>query len=383
MLLLAVFNLAGASGVAQGAQETASSSASDLRTQIDKLQRDLKSLNGQIDQWEKKLADLRRQERDVKRSLEEQELELNRTQAELTRAETELEISRLNVEQARLELAEAEQELARRNELLRRRVRAMYELGQVSYLEVLLSARSFSDFVQRFSLLQTIVSKDVSLLESADRQREVVAEKTAQLAKREEEVEAWRDEVKRRKVDVEVQIASRQATLQELQMSEDQYRRELDRMERLSKELETKINDLVKKLHLAEGIPVLAWPVSGWISSEFGNRYHPILREWRLHTGIDIAAPSGRTISAAYDGIVITSMYVGGYGNTVIIAHSSRCSTLYAHCSTLLVSSGQSVSKGQAIARVGSTGLSTGPHLHFEVRIDGVPKNPREYLAVR
>jgi murein DD-endopeptidase MepM/ murein hydrolase activator NlpD len=181
-------------------------------------------------------------------------------------------------------------------------------------------------------------------------------------------------------------VARYQDRLTELTDRQEEYRAAMDEMERRSEQIAREITEKQREMALAEGVPYLEWPLkpgSYWISSPFGNRYHPILGQWRLHTGVDLAASSGTTIRAAGDGIVLDAGWMGGYGLTVIIAHTSTVSTLYAHASSVLVSGGQTVSEGQSIARVGSTGWSTGPHLHFEVRVDGEPKDPTKYLPAR
>ena len=124
----------------------------------------------------------------------------------------------------------------------------------------------------------------------------------------------------------------------------------------------------------------MIWPADGPITSYYGYRTHPIHGVRKLHTGLDIGAGHGQTVVAAADGTVIMSDWYGGYGQTVVIDHGGGISTLYAHNSALLVSVGQTVSQGQAIARVGSTGVSTGPHCHFEVRVNGVPEDPLGWL---
>ncbi len=124
----------------------------------------------------------------------------------------------------------------------------------------------------------------------------------------------------------------------------------------------------------------MVWPTGGPITSDYGWRIHPVLGYRRMHTGIDIGAGYGRAIKATDSGNVIHSGWCGGYGYTVIIDHGKGISTLYAHCSKIYVRRGQAVFKGSTVAAVGSTGMSTGPHLHFEVRVNGVPVSPWGYI---
>ena len=128
------------------------------------------------------------------------------------------------------------------------------------------------------------------------------------------------------------------------------------------------------------GTGSVGWPVSGTITSPFGMRFDPVQHRYQLHSGLDIAAPQGTTISAAADGRVIYASWYGGYGNAIIIDHGGGISTLYAHCSQIFVGVGQDVQRGQAIGAVGMTGDATGPHVHFEVRRDGKPVDPLGYL---
>jgi murein DD-endopeptidase MepM/ murein hydrolase activator NlpD len=128
------------------------------------------------------------------------------------------------------------------------------------------------------------------------------------------------------------------------------------------------------------GTGQFVWPVSGTITSQFGTRRHPVFGDMRFHGGIDIGAPHGTTVVAADSGSVIISTYNSSYGNYVVISHGNGITTLYAHLSTRSVSVGDTVSRGQQIGRIGSTGVSTGPHLHFEVSVNGTRVNPRNYL---
>jgi murein DD-endopeptidase MepM/ murein hydrolase activator NlpD len=131
-----------------------------------------------------------------------------------------------------------------------------------------------------------------------------------------------------------------------------------------------------------QGTGSFIWPLSGYrtITDDYGMRYHPILKTRRMHTGMDIAAPKGVPIMAAQSGEVILAGWYGAYGQAVIIDHGAGVATLYGHQSVLKVKVGQQVTKGDTIGLVGSTGWSTGPHLHFEVRVNGSPANPHNYV---
>ena len=357
-----------------------------LRDEIQGLNDRLSQIQSNIDQYQRNLGQLQNETAGVSRELGQTQLELQTVEAELERAEVTLEIAELEVVQAAQELEEAERELDRRIDLLHRRVRAMYELGTVSYLEVLLSATSFTDFVKRFQMLREIVDQDVSIVEAVSEQRSAVEEHKLEWEAREAEASEWRSEVASKRSELRAQVAGYERRLDALTSQQREYRDALDEMERRSEQITQEIIDKQQQLALEEGIVFLDWPMDSgtyWISSPFGRRFHPVLGEWRLHSGVDMAASSGTTIRAAGPGVVLDAGWMGGYGLTVIIAHTSNLTTLYAHASTLLVSGGDDVAMGQAIARVGSTGLSTGPHLHFEVRVDGEPQNPIDFLPPR
>ncbi len=364
----------------------AEASSSDLRREIDSLRNSLSRVQGNIQQYERDLVQLQGEKEGVSRELNQIQLQLKQVEAELEEARIALDLAELEVLQAEEDLAEAQAELDRRVDLLHRRVRAMYELGTVTYLEVLLTAMDFSDFVRRFQMLQDIATQDVSIVERVSYQKALVEERMHSWEARREEAAGWRNEVAARSDSLSATVAQYQSRLTELNNQQREYLTALDEMERRSEQIAREITEKQRELALAEGVPYLQWPLDRgtyWISSPFGNRYHPILGQWRLHTGVDMAASSGTTIRAAAEGIVLDAGWMGGYGLTVIIAHTTTVSTLYAHASSVLVSGGQTVTAGQSIARVGTTGWSTGPHLHFEVRVDGEPKDPIKFLPAR
>jgi murein DD-endopeptidase MepM/ murein hydrolase activator NlpD len=351
--------------------------ASELNDKMSELEK----IQKQLEQTENKLKQVKQQEKTVLEELKDIEDDLVEAQSELETLESMLTQVKKDIVVVEKDLVIAEGNVSTRNELLGRRVRAIQENGTVSYLEVLLSSTSFSDFVNRYELLQQIIRSDVVILEQVREEKALIEEKKALLlAKRTEVARLTRDaEVQKRRI--EERASSREQKLEELQNDKIAYEKALDDLEKTSKQLEKTIRDLqAKNKGNAPATGSYIWPVNGRVTSPFGNRYHPILKTWKLHTGIDIGASSGTPVKAANSGIVISAGWMGSYGYTVIIDHGGGISTLYAHHSSLLVKSGDSVLRGDVIARVGSTGLSTGPHLHFEVRVKGVPNDPMKWL---
>lgn len=356
-------------------------SAATLDEQLNKARQRYEALQKQIEDQEKRLKESAQKEKSVLREIQRIEHDLEKTEAELRDISIRLEVAEQDVEQATLELQQAEQELEYRTELMLRRVRALYEHGSIGYVEVLLSSTSFADFLGRFDLLRSIVTKDVELFRQVEELRAVCISQEELLTQRRDEIAGLKALTETKKKQIEAQVASRERLLEATQRERDQYARALDELEKVSEDLIKQIQDLQAKLRRQRPANLkMVWPTPGKITSYFGPRYHPILKQNRMHTGIDIAAKTGQAVTAAEAGVVILSGSLGGYGLTIIVDHGGGISTLYAHNSQVLVANGSEVMKGQLIARAGSTGLSTGPHLHFEVRVDGSPVNPLGWL---
>ena len=285
---------------------------------------------------------------------------------------------------------------------LRQRIVGAYEQGDVSYLNVLLSATSFSDFVERWEDIRMLIDANQrTVRERRDAearvaliQRDLQASQTqlsASVARQQQArfaldaLEGQRRtlvaaaDTRRREVAMEVTeleglSASEESALQGLIV-------ERQREEEARRASERRASGLAGEPVPSGGGGAMGWPASGPITSPFGYRADPYgSGASDFHPGIDIGAPYGSTITAAADGTVIFAGWYGGYGNAVIIDHGGGVSSLYGHCSQLLVSEHQSVQRGQAIAAVGSTGHSTGPHVHFEVRVNGSPVDPLSRL---
>ena len=313
---------------------------------------------------------------------------MRRIQGELDSAQDEFESINDQLENTE-EQIQSNTELATRltakmqsqTKVLHRRIRDIYKNGQVNYVDVLFGAKDFNDFVSRMDILKRILAYDNALIQSTKADRQALEKAKAQLESDRLKIIDLRKQAAVKRDQVAGRRQERQGVLNaatyEREMAERAYRELIE----TSKQIETMIRRIQSgEKNIGGSTGTMVWPAEGEITSPFGWRVHPIFGTQRLHTGIDIGADYGDATRAADGGVVIHSDWMGGYGNAVIIDHGNGISTLYAHNSQLLVSEGQTVAKGQTVARVGSTGYSTGPHLHFEVRQNGTPVNPLNFL---
>ncbi|MDB9303711.1 peptidoglycan DD-metalloendopeptidase family protein [Nodularia spumigena CS-591/12] len=256
-------------------------------------------------------------------------------------------------------------------------------------LAVLLQSQNISDFIRRRRQLKLVYQADQKILAQLNAQANSINEQKTAVAQQKNEIALIRQQLLLQKADYQVQAESQSELVERLNSDRLALEAAQNQLDRDSKNISVLIQNKVAQAQakansqrniLIRGTGILAFPSNASTSSAFGWRIHPILGYRRFHSGLDFAASYGSKIRAADSGNVIFAGWYGGYGRTVIIDHGQDKTTLYAHASELYVSEGQSVERGQAIASVGSTGLSTGPHLHFEVRRNGTPVNPADYL---
>lgn len=343
-------------------------------------------------------ADLDAQIKNIDARLGQIEGDIAQTGSEIAQVERRLAATRERLDRLRddlranrAELRVAEERLALQEIAFEQRIVMAYKANDLTYLDVLLESSSFDDLVRRLRVVQDMVGGESDLIGELEVARAAVEAKRDALTVKQEAAAQAASDLEEQRSELAALHAAQQeqrdaayaarqqkgATLAAASSNLAELERQEDQLLDQSQALTTIINGSSGGGH---GTGAMTWPVSGTVTSGFGYRIHPILGKRILHTGIDIAAASGTAIWAADGGKVIYATWVDGYGNTVALDHGGGISTLYAHQSSIAVSYGQTVTKGQVIGYVGSTGYSTGPHLHFEVRVDGAPVDPMGYL---
>ncbi len=343
-----------------------------------KQQKEVKSKISQIAEEKKAIANEIKQKTADKEKLE---ADAKATQSSLQQKKKEISLVNTDIELIIKEIDAIEKDYEYKTELFKTRMRVMYQNMNQSPLEIFVESKNFSEFFSRLEFMSLVKENDEKLIQ------EISLGKENTEAKKQEKLNELDKKVTQLKnLDVKVSdiTVSRSKIESDIEAEKErlkQAEKKEDEMIALSKQLENRITELMDKTTKYAG-GVMKWPTPGYtgISSPYGYRIHPIYKVKKMHTGIDVNAPSGAKIVAANSGKVILSGWNGGYGNCIIIDHGDGIATLYGHQSKLLVSEGDKVEKGDTIGKVGSTGLSTGPHLHFEVRIKGKTTDPMEYF---
>ena len=315
--------------------------------------------------------------------------ELDVVEKRLETAQTKLASNKLKLLGAQsdlrsttVRLQRSKRMLKRRQNLLSKRVVDMYKGEDLSYFNVILGSSDMWSFLSNTYYLQQMIKSDTQLINQIKKSKAQIETDQKRLTTKVTQIAGLQVALVEGRNQESALAQDKYDQVTAIESSKDLYERALNELEAQSRRIENQIrqyqNTSAGKASLAKAFKGgLSMPLSGRITSTFAYRRHPITHVYKLHTGIDIAAPTGTSIHAAANGTVILSGWMGAYGNAIIIDHGGGVTTLYGHCSRLTARVGQNVKRGQVIAKVGSTGYSTGPHCHFERRENGKPVNPR------
>ena len=363
----------------------------DLTNQLDSIQQQVNQQNAAKADAETVIGSVSEQLRQIEEQLRQATAELGTIKEQRVAVENDITLNER-------QLAEAQKRLEGRESVFYKRVRDIYINGRLSYLDVVIGSKDFSDFANRLEVLKRIIDSDITLINEIKKEHaDIEAHKQKLEADRAKLVELEKAALAKQ-AEIEQKKAERNVVLQKAQNDRATAMQAIEELNASSAQVSAMLKERQAARAAAaaaaaqssggqgasdnwvQGTGQLGWPVSGEITSPYGYRVHPIWGTTIYHSGIDIGVDEGTPVHAADGGVVVWSGWMGGYGYAVVIDHGNGLSTLYGHNSELAVDEGQSVAKGQVISYAGSTGNSTGPHVHFEVRVNGDPVDPMGYL---
>lgn len=365
---------------------SADAAAASSGKSLDDLRKNAKTLAEEKKQIQNELAQIKKDKNSAMKEKAALDKQIDITAQEIENTTALIQELTVEIAARQNDLDAALRDEAETYEQFRVRLRVMEETDEAHYLGIVLQADSFSDMLDRMETVQDILAYDRKLMDKLKEDRLRIEQAKTELEADKAEQSEIRAELDGRQAELVDQRADAQKLIDELAAEQKAYQAAYDEATAAEQELQKQIAKIMeeqKKKNATYVGGTYTWPLPGYstISSGFGSRKHPVLKVTKYHTGIDLPAPTGTKIIAANKGTVITAGYNSGYGNYVVIDHGGGQATLYGHMSKILVSVNQQVTKGQTVGQVGSTGLSTGPHLHFEIIINGTQVNPMNYFT--
>lgn len=284
------------------------------------------------------------------------------------------------------EIKKAEESYNSQKKLLDDRLVTMYQAGTTEYLDVVLSSKTITEFLSNYYLISILADSNVDFLDSIEEQKQIIEDEKKKLEDQKKQIDTAKEEKEKASIILQNTKVMKDSYTSQLTDKEKQIQSEIDAYQAQLNQLEAEIQSIT-----ADNLVInpnyiggeMLWPVPGYtkLSSTFKMRVHPITGVYKLHSGIDIPAPKGTNFLAANDGVVVKAGYNTAYGNMIMVDHGGGVSTLYAHGDKIMVTLGQTVKKGDVVLQIGETGYATGPHAHFEVRINGTPVDPLPYVT--
>ncbi len=376
------------------ASELTNDSIKKKEAEIDKAKEEKKALQSGLTDVKALKKKLEASKADLANYVAELDADLANIQAKLDELKAMVEEKEKEIEAKTKELEEAIDTQQTQYEAMKSRIKFMYEKGDTLFLELFMGAKSFGDMLNKADYIEMLSSYDRKMLDEYVAYAEYVALCKEGLEEEKDVLEEAKAAAKEEEASLNELIATKEheiykvsGDIQSQEAAIKEYEASIAAENETIAALEAAVAEEKKKLAAEQARRydggMFAWPAPSYtrISDEYGNRPHPILKVTKFHNGLDMAAPGGSPILAAYDGTVVAAAYSGSMGNYIMIDHGDGLYTIYMHASALYVSKGAEVSKGAKIAAVGSTGRSTGNHLHFGVRLNGSYVNPRNYLG--
>jgi len=356
-------------------------SQSTLETKLEKANNNIKTTENEIKKVEK-------EKKSLLDEIEGLDLEINSTEKELASIQAQINSLNQEIDKKTEEIEAAEKKMEEENALLRKRMRVMYENGDTAYWQMLLSSENVMDFIEKYELVNQMIESDKNLVNELTNKNKQIEVERQELEADKRVIEAAKKQETANRNKLVTSRSSKDSKMKLLSSNAAELQKQLDREKAESDAIEAELRALSGKSTVVYDNSAFIWPLpatSKKLTCDYGYRTHPVTGVKKsFHTGIDIGnAPTGTNIYASKSGKIIKAGWNTAYGNMIIIDHGNGISTLYGHASKLLVSVGDTVKQGQIIAKVGSTGYSTGPHLHFEFRENGKSVNPGKYIKYK
>jgi murein DD-endopeptidase MepM/ murein hydrolase activator NlpD len=346
--------------------------------ELDVNQKNLLDIRSELQRSKQKLKITRAEEQRALSNLFVVRRNLERAKRTLTDARTRVVSNEQKMVQLKHEHDEAESKIKQRRSELKRRITEVYKSGGGSVMEILFASRTMSDFINRSYYFGRIIQSDADLISTMRQQVDTLIRTKVELTSTNIEIKQLVRGIESEKQNISVNEVQKKRLYESLKIRRMEYEGQVKALEADSRRIESFINSRGASKTVSSG--KFSYPINGRLTCKFGWRIHPLWGGRNFHTGIDLAAPYGKPITASDRGEVIFSGWWGGYGKAVVIDHGRGYTTVYGHMSRVYAQTGQSVEKGQTIGLIGSTGYSTGPHVHFEIRVNGKPVDPMQFL---
>lgn len=381
---------------ATSSSELTNDSIKEKENQISDAQKQKETLKSGMTDVKQILKSLESSKTNLKEYVEKLDSNLNSIQEKLDKLNILIDEKTKEITEIKAELVKAEAKEKEQYETMKKRIKFMYERGDRVYIEMILSSKSFGELLNKNEYVKKLSEYDSKMLQEYKETKEAIDNYKKELEEEQETLEEAKEDAKAEEASMETLIVAKEQEigLYEADISNKaqlvkEYEAEIAAQTASITALEKAVAEEKERLKAANEViqkydgGMFTWPAPSFtrISDEYGYRMHPILGVKQFHNGVDMAAPSGTSILAAYDGMVVQAAYSNTMGNYVMIDHGDGLYTIYMHASALSVSKGANVTKGQKIGAVGSTGRSTGPHLHFSVRLNGSYVSPWNYLS--